>query len=37
MERYRIGNAFIAATEGRYLDEISVPVSDVEELYLEEC
>ena len=30
-------NAFIAATEGHYLDEISVPVSDVEELYLEEC
>ena len=30
-------NAFIAATEGHYLDEISIPTSDVEELYLEEC
>ena len=30
-------NAFIAATEGRYLDEISVPTSDVEEFYFEEC
>ena len=30
-------NAFIAATEGHYLDEISVPVSDVEDLYYEEC